>query len=638
MPPAHQRLDPEDRTAVECDLRLVVAEQLLLVDGCAQLADQGKAARVGAVDLGVVDLDGLPGQLGGIHRHVGPLQQQRTVDGVLRTAGHADRGANLQVDLVNAERCPQRALHQLGHDHHVVRVVADRNQQGELVTTEPGDRDPLGHAALEPSGNLLEQQVTAGVPKGVVDVLEPVEVEQQDGVRLVVPAIGQRVVDPLAEKRAVGEPGERVVVGVEGELVQQVLAAHGHLEVAGDHLQQVAFSRAERAHLAHPLPHLQGADGRAVRTSQRHHERVAHPRAPQPRREFRVVCAAGRENRLARGQHVLSWTVRRRCHRSGGRRVLAPGERHAARRGRKNHLGALGGQQGAGVLEQPSGQLFDGAAVAEFGGVVAHLADRAIAAQQSAVATVGKDRQRHEGQEQRYGAGVGLPDDDGQQSAGGRQQRAGDQRQQHRDDVAPGDGALQTHDGRVDQAAGQRRRTGRGGIGGRPAEGPGRSRSPYGREDCHRSDHLRREQREVEHRLVGRSPAQDGHEDRRGQPQGEQVGSVDQEQAKDQRHFRHRHRQGQLAHLDVRLVELTEHETDREQGQQEPVRHGSRTLRGHAVREQEPQSPGGHRDQHRHGRESPGWRLSLGRAHVADSGDRRRPRRVAEASEGAGVS
>ena len=55
----------------------------------------------------------------------------------------------------------------------------------------------------------LAQQVVAGVvAEGVVDRLEAVEVEEQDGAVAV--RAGEGGLDALDERRAVGQPGQRV--------------------------------------------------------------------------------------------------------------------------------------------------------------------------------------------------------------------------------------------------------------------------------------------------------------------------------------------------------------------------------------------------------------------------------------------
>jgi hypothetical protein len=63
------------------------------------------------------------------------------------------------------------------------------------------------------------------VAEAVVDLLEPVQVEEEDGHR---PGLAfgppQGVVDPVLEQGPVGQAGQRVVEGLVGELVLQLTA------------------------------------------------------------------------------------------------------------------------------------------------------------------------------------------------------------------------------------------------------------------------------------------------------------------------------------------------------------------------------------------------------------------------------
>ena len=66
----------------------------------------------------------------------------------------------------------------------------------------------------DPGGNRRQQQVADRVAQRVVDVLEPVEVEEKDG-QLAAPTVGagDRLTDTVGEQGAVGEAGQRVVMG-----------------------------------------------------------------------------------------------------------------------------------------------------------------------------------------------------------------------------------------------------------------------------------------------------------------------------------------------------------------------------------------------------------------------------------------
>ena len=72
------------------------------------------------------------------------------------------------------------------------------------------------------------------MPEGVVDLLEPVQVEAEHGEHAAAPEMGEGLLDPLAEHGAVGQAGEDVVAGHVGD-AGIGLAPLGHVLVGRDH-------------------------------------------------------------------------------------------------------------------------------------------------------------------------------------------------------------------------------------------------------------------------------------------------------------------------------------------------------------------------------------------------------------------
>jgi hypothetical protein len=90
--PAHQRLDADDPTGAHVGLGLVLHHQLAGRERAAELAEQAEPPWTVSVQGGVVDHVAQMGGLGGIHGHVGPLQQLVGAGCVVRVGGHADAG------------------------------------------------------------------------------------------------------------------------------------------------------------------------------------------------------------------------------------------------------------------------------------------------------------------------------------------------------------------------------------------------------------------------------------------------------------------------------------------------------------------------------------------------------------------
>ena len=150
-----------------------------------------------------------------------------------------------------------RLQHAARHgDGRVCVGVADEYR--ELVAAEPGGEILGADRAGEPVRELREQLVAGAVTPGVVDRLEAVEVEIEDGRR----AVPQRelVLDRLEQVEAVRQAGERVVV----RLVAQLLLELRHLgermlepavleqdaRMAGEGAEQLDVGLGERADVA----------------------------------------------------------------------------------------------------------------------------------------------------------------------------------------------------------------------------------------------------------------------------------------------------------------------------------------------------------------------------------------------------
>ena len=103
------------------------------------------------------------------------------------------------------------------------RLVPGALNDGELVPAEPGDEIAGTDERRDDAGSLHEHVVSDGVAEGVVDALEPVEIdEEQGGPRSLVIAVGDGLGQPAVELQPVGEFREVIVLGV---VADQILGA-----------------------------------------------------------------------------------------------------------------------------------------------------------------------------------------------------------------------------------------------------------------------------------------------------------------------------------------------------------------------------------------------------------------------------
>jgi hypothetical protein len=128
-------------------------------------------------------------------------------------------------------------------------------QDRELVAAQPCDR-VVGTERARDALRGLEQHLVAGaVSQRVVDPLEAVEVDEQDGAARLLPAPArQRVLQAIEEQRPVRQTGQRVVQRHVREPVLGVLAL-GHVDrdaQRADDLAAVVEHRAQVRFEHHP--------------------------------------------------------------------------------------------------------------------------------------------------------------------------------------------------------------------------------------------------------------------------------------------------------------------------------------------------------------------------------------------------
>ena len=149
----------------------------------------------------------MPGvtDLGQVQGDVGVLQQLLRVRAVVGIEREADAGLRRDRQPGELERLLHDAQQPLQGSAGLALADDACEDHAELVAAEAGHRvtgpDRLSEPATEPD----KQLVAVGVPEGVVDVLEPVEVDDRDGPE------GCRPVDRSAprpvERRRAGSAG-----------------------------------------------------------------------------------------------------------------------------------------------------------------------------------------------------------------------------------------------------------------------------------------------------------------------------------------------------------------------------------------------------------------------------------------------
>ncbi len=212
MLPPDERLDCDDSPVGEVGFRLIVEDELVLVERAAKLCGERQPVRAVLVALGRVELTAAAVLLREVHRHVGALEQCVNVGAVLGVERDADARLEVERDAFERERPAQHRAHALAEHQRLAAVGDVRQQQSELVATEARDAVRLTQPGAQAPADLLQQQVAVVMPEGVVDLLEAVEVEDhQRDTCSIAPRRQDRLLGPVVEEASVREVGERVV-------------------------------------------------------------------------------------------------------------------------------------------------------------------------------------------------------------------------------------------------------------------------------------------------------------------------------------------------------------------------------------------------------------------------------------------
>jgi len=143
-----------------------------------------------------------------------------------RAHDHAHGGRNVDVVAAQMKDLAHGRPDAFDDAHHFPGGTRFLQQHHEFVPAQAGHGIQSPHAFPKPAGHVFQQPVAHVVAQAVVDDLEAVQVEEDDGVLVVVPALG--ALDGLANavqaQGAVGQAGQGIVEGHVGQLGLQELA------------------------------------------------------------------------------------------------------------------------------------------------------------------------------------------------------------------------------------------------------------------------------------------------------------------------------------------------------------------------------------------------------------------------------
>ena len=255
MLPADERLGAEEPSVAELDHRLVAQEQLVALERSVQPGLDLERGGGGGAQRVVEDLVAVPapvlGSVGGgvgAAEHVGRHRVHlgdRDADARRHEHGTALHGERIGEHVRDPPCDHLRVLGMLevgAHDHEFVAAGAPGHVR-------------LAEHAVESPGEVHQELVAREVAHGVVDELEPVEVDEQHcgvGAR----ALGAREgrLEVVEEEVPVRQPGERVVGGIVREPFLELLAVGQVHEHAVEPARCTAVVEDRLAALLDPAP------------------------------------------------------------------------------------------------------------------------------------------------------------------------------------------------------------------------------------------------------------------------------------------------------------------------------------------------------------------------------------------------
>ena len=219
MLPAHQGFGPE-QLAVEVDLGLVMEKEFAALQARAHLPLQCCAGVDARLHLRVEEAQGIaPAALGFVHGQVGALEQFLDITLGVGKQRHANAGGavvRLAGQFVGRSQAAQHfAGHRLDFANDQLWLARQAFEEQDKFIAAEACQGVAGTALFAQAfADLLQQLVAKGMAEGVVDVLEMVQVDKQQGAFLAfAPVAGQGLVQAIEQQAAVGQASERVIEG-----------------------------------------------------------------------------------------------------------------------------------------------------------------------------------------------------------------------------------------------------------------------------------------------------------------------------------------------------------------------------------------------------------------------------------------
>ena len=242
--PAQQQLGTCNTAAFSTDNRLKAHGKFIPLDRLPQpIGDRQPLLRLRLQAL-IEELPAIAATfLDRIHRGIGIAQQ---IIRRMRTAisnRHPDTARHEQIVALKHDRLPQYVVDPRRQQGHADRLLDLLAQGDEFIAGQPANGIARPYLLDQASGNGLQEQIPDLMTIGVIDQLEAIQIDEQQGhIQTAAPRTLQGLRQALADQDPVRQSGQRVMGRPAGEFFLRPLALGN---VAQGHHQQPVVTIAE---------------------------------------------------------------------------------------------------------------------------------------------------------------------------------------------------------------------------------------------------------------------------------------------------------------------------------------------------------------------------------------------------------
>ena len=230
--PANERLHADECLGLEVHERLVVQDETLPgLDRLAQAAGHRDLLQRGIRTAAIHRMPVASAVFHRVHRNICMLEQRLGVVGVAGVEADPDARTDVDLDPLDDKRRTQDSVQRAGdrlcrtHEIDLLSRVAFEigEEDQELVAALSRNHVHLADRAAQTRPDRLQQLITGCMPEAVVDELEVVEIDEQNGRALVCSGgPGESQLQMLQKRGPVRETGQRVVERGVGELLHRL--------------------------------------------------------------------------------------------------------------------------------------------------------------------------------------------------------------------------------------------------------------------------------------------------------------------------------------------------------------------------------------------------------------------------------